>query len=143
MKFVMLQKLERKKNELRLMEEKVQELERIRTLYRYVFFFFRSPEKISFACYPDKQLHTLTDQLAAKQAQVEGIVVCGEDNVEGNAARNRFKRTNLVRGFGSDHEVEAHSYLPYSTATRNETQPRLMYLRSDILALHNVKYERP
>ncbi|CAN6814527.1 unnamed protein product, partial [Brassica oleracea] len=45
------------------------------------------------------------------------------------AARNRFKRTNLVRGFGSDHEVEAHSYLPYSTATRNETQPRLMYLR--------------
>ncbi|CAN7066742.1 unnamed protein product [Brassica oleracea var. botrytis] len=26
-----------------------------------------------------------------------------------------------------DHEVDAHSYLPSSTATRNETQTRLMY----------------
>uniref|UniRef100_M4CWR8 Uncharacterized protein n=1 Tax=Brassica campestris TaxID=3711 RepID=M4CWR8_BRACM len=96
----------------------------------------------------DKQLHTLIEQLAAKQAQAEGIV--GEIhsnemelerlntlwrryesfNVEGNAARNRFKRTNSDRGFGSDHEVDAHSYLPYSTATRTETQTRLMYLRS-------------
>ena len=51
-------------------------------------------------------------------------------NVEGNAARNRFTRTNSDRGFGSDHEVDAHSYLPYSSATRNESQTRLMYLRS-------------
>ncbi|KAH0860748.1 hypothetical protein HID58_089009 [Brassica napus] len=61
-------------------------------------------------------------------------------NFEGNAARNRFKKTNSDRGFGSDHEVDAHSYLPYSTATRTESQTRLMYLRSAfvvyILALH-------
>ncbi|CAN6864784.1 unnamed protein product [Brassica oleracea var. botrytis] len=49
-------------------------------------------------------------------------------NFEGNAARNRFKKTNSDRGFGSDHEVDAHSYLPYSTATRTESQTRLMYL---------------
>ncbi|KAL0751518.1 hypothetical protein Bca101_033521 [Brassica carinata] len=61
-------------------------------------------------------------------------------NFEGNAARNRFKKTNSDRGFGSDHEVDAHSYLPYSTATRTESQTRLMYLTSAfvvyILALH-------
>ncbi|KAH0888314.1 hypothetical protein HID58_050743 [Brassica napus] len=150
-KSVMLEKLESKKNDLSSMEEKVQELEKSwaaiqeRALKQPSpgFAFTAQREKTL-----DKQLHTLIEQLAAKQAQAEGIVgeihsnemelerlnsLCRRYesfNVEGNAARNRFKRTNSDRGFGSDHEVDAHSYLPYSSATRNESQTRLMYLRS-------------
>ncbi|KAF8052408.1 hypothetical protein N665_1562s0018 [Sinapis alba] len=155
-KFVMLQKLESKKNDLSSMEEKVQALERSWAVIQERALKQPSPAQREKTL--DKQLHTLIEQLAAKQAQAEGIV--GEIhlneielerlnslwrryesfNFEGNAARNRFKRTNSDRGFGSDHEVDAHSYLPYSTATRNETQTRLMYLRSAfvvyILALH-------
>ncbi|XP_013667802.2 uncharacterized protein LOC106372188 [Brassica napus] len=146
MKSVMLQKLESKKNDLSSMEEKVQELERSWAVIQERALKLPSPAQREKTL--DKQLHTLIEQLAAKQAQAEGIV--GEIhsnemelerlntlwrryesfNVEGNAARNRFKRTNSDRGFGSDHEVDAHSYLPYSTATRTETQTRLMYLRS-------------
>ncbi|KAL0672897.1 hypothetical protein Bca4012_000878 [Brassica carinata] len=168
-KSVMLEKLESKKNDLSSMEEKVQELEKswaaiqeralkqpspgpsLHQLSSYIkpkkamlgFAFTAQREKTL-----DKQLHTLIEQLAAKQAQAEGIVgeihsnemelerlnsLCRRYesfNVEGNAARNRFTRTNSDRGFGSDHEVDAHSYLPYSSATRNESQTRLMYLRS-------------
>ncbi|KAF2574529.1 hypothetical protein F2Q70_00006059 [Brassica cretica] len=156
MKSVMLQKLESKNNDLRLMEEKVQELERSWAVIQARALKQPSPAQREKTL--DKQLHTLIEQLAAKQAQAEGFV--GEIhsnemelerlntlwrryesfNFEGNAARNRFKKTNSDRGFGSDHEVDAHSYLPYSTATRTESQTRLMYLRSAfvvyILALH-------
>lgn len=141
------------------MEDKVHELERSWAVIQERALKQPSPERLILwkvllsqrEKTLDKQLHTLIDQLAAKQAQVEGIV--GEIhsnemelerlnslwrryerfNIEGNSARNRFKRTNSVRGFGSDHDVDAHSYLPYSTATRNETQPRLMYLRLKVV----------
>ncbi|VVB14666.1 unnamed protein product [Arabis nemorensis] len=146
MKSVMLEKLESKKKELSSMEEKVQDLERNWAVLQERALKLPSPAQREKTL--DKQLHSLIEQLAAKQAQAEGIV--GEIhsnemelerlnsllrryegfNVEGNAARNRFKRTNSDRGFGSDHEFDAHSYLPYSSATRNETQTRLMYLRS-------------
>ncbi|KFK25819.1 hypothetical protein AALP_AA8G165500 [Arabis alpina] len=146
MKSVMLEKLESKKKDLSSMEEKVQDLERNWAVIQERALKLPSPAQREKTL--DKQLHSLIEQLAAKQAQAEGIV--GEIhsnemelerlngllrryesfNVEGNAARNRFKRTNSDRGFGSDHEVDAHSYLPYSSATRNETQTRLMYLRS-------------
>ncbi|KAF2610872.1 hypothetical protein F2Q70_00007483 [Brassica cretica] len=147
MKSVMLEKLESKKNDLvSSMEEKVQELEKSWAAIQERALKQPSPAQREKTL--DKQLHTLIEQLAAKQAQAEGIV--GEIhsnemelerlnslwrryesfNVEGNAARNRFKRTNSDRGFGSDHEVDSHSYLPYSSATRNESQTRLMYLRS-------------
>ncbi|CAF1697547.1 unnamed protein product [Brassica oleracea var. botrytis] len=146
MKSVMLEKLESKKNDLSSMEEKVQELEKSWAAIQERALKQPSPAQREKTL--DKQLHTLIEQLAAKQAQAEGIV--GEIhsnemelerlnslwrryesfNVEGNAARNRFKRTISDRGFGSDHEVDSHSYLPYSSATRNESQTRLMYLRS-------------
>nr|VDC86455.1 unnamed protein product [Brassica oleracea] len=146
MKSVMLEKLESKNNDLSSMEEKVQELEKSWAAIQERALKQPSPAQREKTL--DKQLHTLIEQLAAKQAQAEGIV--GEIhsnemelerlnslwrryesfNVEGNAARNRFKRTNSDRGFGSDHEVDSHSYLPYSSATRNESQTRLMYLRS-------------
>ncbi|KAG2304983.1 hypothetical protein Bca52824_033634 [Brassica carinata] len=87
----------------------------------------------------DKQLHTIIEQLA-KQRLNRLWIRYDSFNVKGNAAKSRFKRTNSDRGFGLDHEVHAHSYLPYSTATKNETQTRLMYHRSAfvvyILALH-------
>ncbi|XP_009131509.1 uncharacterized protein LOC103856171 [Brassica rapa] len=146
-KSVMLEKLESKKNDLSSMEEKVQELERSWAAIQERALKQPSPAQREKTL--DKQLHTLIEQLAAKQAQAEGIVgeihsnemelerlnsLCRRYesfNVEVNAARNRFKRTNSDRGFGSDHEVDAsHSYLPYSSATRNESQTRLMYLRS-------------
>ncbi|XP_010492442.1 PREDICTED: uncharacterized protein LOC104769836 [Camelina sativa] len=156
MKSFMLEKLESKKNDLSSMEEKVQDLERSWAVIQERALKQPSPAQREKTL--DKQLHSLIEQLAAKQAQAEGIV--GEIhsnemelerlnslwrryesfNVEGNAARNRFKRTNSDRGFGSDQEVDGHSYLPYTSATRNETQTRLMYLRSAfvvyILALH-------
>ncbi|KAG2333835.1 hypothetical protein Bca52824_005015 [Brassica carinata] len=152
-KSVMLEKLESKKNDLSSMEEKVQELERSWAAIQERALKQPSPAQREKTL--DKQLHTLIEQLAAKQKPLvclsgpsRGIV--GEIhsnemelerlnslwrryesfNVEGNAARNRFKRTNSDRGFGSDHEVDSHSYLPYSSATRNESQTRLMYLRS-------------
>ncbi|KAL0672907.1 hypothetical protein Bca4012_000888 [Brassica carinata] len=146
MKSVMLEKLESKKNDLSSMEEKVQELEKSWAAIQERALKQPSPAQREKTL--DKQLHTLIEQLAAKQAQAEGIVgeihsnemelerlnsLCRRYesfNVEGNAARNRFKRTNSDRGFGSDHEVDSHSYLPYSSATRNESQTRLMYLRS-------------
>nr|VDD33634.1 unnamed protein product [Brassica oleracea] len=149
---VMLQKLESKKNVMRLMEEKVRELERSWAVIQARALKQPSPAQREKTL--DKQLHTLIEQLAAKQAQAEGIVGeihSNEMELERlntlwrryesfKAARNRFKRTNSDRGFGSDHEVDAHSYLPYSTATRTESQTRLMYLRSAfvvyILALH-------
>ncbi|CAH8364674.1 unnamed protein product [Eruca vesicaria subsp. sativa] len=146
-KSVMLEKLESKKNDLSSMEEKVQELERSWAAIQERALKQPSPAQREKTL--DKQLHTLIEQLAAKQAQAEGIVAEIRSNemelerlnslwrrnesfnVEGNAARNRFKRTNSDRGFGSDHEVDANSsYLPYSSATRNESQTRLMYLRS-------------
>ncbi|KAJ0243595.1 hypothetical protein HA466_0196280 [Hirschfeldia incana] len=147
MKYGLLQKLESKKNDLSSMEEKVQELERSWAVIQERALKQPSPAQREKTL--DKQLHSLIEQLAAKQAQAEGIVGEIRSNemelerlnslwrryesfnvVEGNPARNRFKRTNSDRGFGSDHEVDAHSYLPYSTVTRNETQTRLMYLRS-------------
>ncbi|CAN8256162.1 unnamed protein product [Cochlearia groenlandica] len=146
MKSLMLEKLESKKNHLSFMEDKVHELDRNWDFIQQRALKQPSPAQREKTL--DKQLHSLIEQLAAKQAQAEGIV--GEIrlsemelerlnnlrkryesfNVEGNAARNRFKRTNSDRAFGSDHEVDAQSYLPYSSAPRNETQTRLMYLRS-------------
>jgi hypothetical protein len=144
------------------MEEKVQDLERSWAVIQERALKQPSPAQREKTL--DKQLHSLIEQLAAKQAQAEGIV--GEIhlnemelerlnnlwrryesfNVEGNAARNRFKRTNSDREFTSDHEVDGHSYLPYSSATRNGTQTRLMYLRSAfvvyILALQVLVFIR-
>ncbi|XP_010525141.1 PREDICTED: golgin subfamily A member 2 isoform X2 [Tarenaya hassleriana] len=155
-KFAILEKLESKKKELSSMEEQVQYLEKKWAVIQERALKQPSPAQREKTL--DKQLHSLIEQLAAKQAQAEGLV--GEihskemelerlnglwrryesSNIEGNNARNRFARTNSDKGSVSDHEVDAHSYLPYSSAPRNDTQTRLMYLRSAfviyILALH-------
>ncbi|CAH2072661.1 unnamed protein product [Thlaspi arvense] len=127
--------------DLSSIEEKVQELERSWAVIQERALKQPSPAQREKTL--DKQLHSLIEQLAAKQRGLLARFHSNEMelerlnnlsrryeslNVEGNTARNRFKRTNSDRGFGSDHEVDAHSYLPYSSATRNETQTRLMYL---------------
>ncbi|KAJ6368312.1 hypothetical protein OIU78_000827 [Salix suchowensis] len=94
----------------------------------------------------DKQLHSLMEQLAAKQAQAEGLVgeihlkemelerlkglwrMIESSNVEGNTARNRFGRSTSEKGSAStDYMVDK---LPYSTGGRTEHQERPMLLRS-------------
>ncbi|KAJ7000664.1 hypothetical protein NC653_011194 [Populus alba x Populus x berolinensis] len=94
----------------------------------------------------DKQLHSLMEQLAVKQAQAEGLVgeihlkemelerlkglwrMIESSNVEGNTARNRFGRSTSEKDSAStDYMVDK---LPYSTGGRTEHQQRLMLLRS-------------
>ncbi|KAJ7975708.1 Golgin family A protein [Quillaja saponaria] len=104
----------------------------------------------------DKQLHSLIEQLAAKQAQAEGLVSeihlkemelerlnglwhrLESSNLEENPARNRFGRSSSEKGRAlSDHK------LPYYAGGRIENQQRVM-LRSAfviyILALHIVVF---
>ncbi|XP_076908918.1 uncharacterized protein LOC143566002 [Bidens hawaiensis] len=100
----------------------------------------------------DKQLHSLMEQLAAKQAQAEGLVSENHlkemelDRLNGiwkvetstadaNAARNRFGRSNC--GHTSDYIVDPH-YKP--TSKPAEAVQRQMLIRSAfvlyILVLH-------
>ncbi|CAN6806043.1 unnamed protein product [Brassica oleracea] len=72
MKSVMLEKLESKKNDLSSMEEKVQELEKSWAAIQERALKQPSPAQREKTL--DKQLHTLIEQLAAKQAQAEEIV---------------------------------------------------------------------
>ncbi|KAA8530534.1 hypothetical protein F0562_005243 [Nyssa sinensis] len=152
-----LDKLENKKKELSAMEEIIQHLEKKWAQVQHNALKQPSPaqrEKIL-----DKQLHSLIEQLAAKQAQAEGLV--GEihlkemeleklnglwkrletSTVEGNTARNRIGRSNSERGSASsDYIVDPQYKPPYYMGGRTENQQRLMVLRSAfvlyILALH-------
>ncbi|KAL9391923.1 hypothetical protein Peur_015843 [Populus x canadensis] len=143
-KSAILEKLDNKKKELSSMEETVQDLEK-----RWVQVQeneLKQPTPAQREKLLDKQLHSLMEQLAAKQAQAEGLV--GEihlkemelerlkglwrkiesSNVEGNTARNRFGRSTSEKGSAStDYMVDK---LPYSTGGRTEHQQRLMLLRS-------------
>ncbi|XP_031279347.1 unconventional myosin-XVIIIa [Pistacia vera] len=147
-------KLEDKNKELSSMEEVVQELEKKWAQVQHNA--LKQPSPAQREKMLDKQLHSLIEQLAAKQAQAEGLV--GEihlkemeleklnglwrriesSNVE---ARNRFGRTNSEKGSSSaDFTSDAHNKLPYYTGGRSESQQKLMLLRSAfvlyILALH-------
>ncbi|MBA0860312.1 hypothetical protein Goshw_016356 [Gossypium schwendimanii] len=161
-KSAILDKLEKKKNELISMEETVKDLENkwegIQSKASKQF----SPAQREKAL--DKQLHSLIEQLAAKQAQAEGLI--GEihskekelerlsglwtklesSNAEATAARNRFGRGSSDRGSSSDFSVDYNPKLPYYTGGRSENQQRLMLLRSAfvlyILALHILVFIR-
>ncbi|MBA0618032.1 hypothetical protein Godav_027427 [Gossypium davidsonii] len=149
-------KLEKKKNELISMEETVKDLENKWESIQSKASKQLSPAQREKAL--DKQLHSLIEQLAAKQAQAEGLI--GEihskekelerlsglwtklesSNAEATAARNRFGRGSSDRGSSSDFSVDYNPKLPYYTGGRSENQQRLMLLRSAfvlyILALH-------
>ncbi|KAJ7975707.1 Golgin family A protein [Quillaja saponaria] len=153
-KFAMQDKLEKKKKELSSMEDFVQELEKKWTEIQNNA--LRQPSPAQREKNLDKQLHSLIEQLAAKQAQAEGLVSeihlkemelerlnglwhrLESSNLEENPARNRFGRSSSEKGRAlSDHK------LPYYAGGRIENQQRVM-LRSAfviyILALHIVVF---
>ncbi|KAK8569239.1 hypothetical protein V6N13_107078 [Hibiscus sabdariffa] len=161
-KSALLDKLEKKKKELSSIEETVQDLENKWEHIQNKALKQPSPAQREKAL--DKQLHSLIEQLAAKQAQAEGLV--GEihskekelerlsglwtklesSNAEVNAARNRFGRGSSDKGSSSDFSADYHPKLPYYTGVRSENQQRLMLLRSAfvlyILVLHIVVFIR-
>ncbi|XP_062106367.1 uncharacterized protein LOC133817785 [Humulus lupulus] len=152
-----IEELENQKKELSLLEDKVQVLEK--TWLEVQENALKQPTPAQREKILDKQLHSLIEQLASKQAQAEGLVseihIKGlelenlnglwrrleSSNVEVNAARNRFVRSTLEKGSASsDYIVEPNYKNPYSSGGRNECQQRLMLLRSGfvfyILVLH-------
>lgn len=148
-------KLEYKKKELASVEARVQELEKMWAEVQDNALkqpFSAQREKIL-----DKQLHSLIEQLEAKQGQAERLI--GEihlkemelerlnglakklemNSADANTARNRFGRNNSFRGsLSSDYIVDPHNK-PQSIGIPENLQ-RLMFLRSAfvlyILALH-------
>ncbi|GMH27181.1 hypothetical protein Nepgr_029024 [Nepenthes gracilis] len=149
-------KLERKKQELHSMEVMVQDLEKKWADVQAKLLKQPSPAQREKAL--DKQIHSLIEQLAAKQAQAEGLVLeinlkekeleqlnglwrrleCG--NMEVNTTRNRFGRSNSGSGLGLADSADAHDKLPYHIGGRFEIHQRLRLLRSGfvlyILLLH-------
>ncbi|KAF4394189.1 hypothetical protein F8388_005823 [Cannabis sativa] len=90
----------------------------------------------------DKQLHSLIEQLASKQAQAEGLLseihIKGMElanlngvwrqlessSVEVNATRNRFVRRASEKGSASSNYIVEPNYKnPYSSGGRNENLP--------------------
>ncbi|KAF2313742.1 hypothetical protein P3X46_029573 [Hevea brasiliensis] len=150
----LLEKLENKKKELSSMEEIVQDLEKKWAQVQDSA--LKQPMPAQREKILDKQLHSLIEQLAAKQAQAEGLVSeihlkemelerlnglwrqLESSNAEANTARNRFGRSNSGRGFASSDYIS--DKLPYSTGGQTEQQQRLMLMRSAfvlyILMLH-------
>jgi hypothetical protein len=146
----LLGKLENKKKELGAMEETVQNLEKKWSKVQENA--LKQPSPAQREKMLDKQLHSLIEQLAAKQAQAEGLVSeihlkemelerlnglwkrLETSTVEANTARNRLGRSN------SGYIVDPHHRPNHHTGGRSETLQRLMLLRSAfvvyILALH-------
>ncbi|XVF20513.1 hypothetical protein REPUB_Repub12eG0006900 [Reevesia pubescens] len=155
-KSAILDKLEKKKKELSSMEETVQDLENKWEIIQNKA--LKQPSPVQREKALDKQLHSLIEQLAAKQAQAEGLVgeihlkekelerlnglrtMLESSNAEVNIARNRLRRGASDKGSSTDFCVDSHHKLPYYTGGRSENQQRLMLLRSAfvlyILALH-------
>ncbi|XP_047315926.1 uncharacterized protein LOC124919664 [Impatiens glandulifera] len=153
----LLEKLENKRKELFSLEGMVQDLEkRWAKVQEHAM---KQPSPAQREKNLDKQLHSLMEQLAAKQAQAEGLVseihmkevelerVNGlwrrleTSTIDVNTARNRFGRSNSDKGpFASDYNIDPYQRLPYHTGGRTESQERIMLLRSAfvvyILALH-------
>ncbi|KAM7268079.1 hypothetical protein ACFE04_010245 [Oxalis oulophora] len=153
-----LEKLESKKKELSSIEAVVQDLEKKWARIQDKALKLPTPAQREKAL--DKQLHSLIEQLAAKQAQAEGLVseihlkkdelerssalwkrVEISRNADMNTARNRFGRSTSEKGFVSaDYMSDSSQKLPYYAGDRNENQERLMLLRAAfvlyILALH-------
>ncbi|XP_022143365.1 uncharacterized protein PFB0145c [Momordica charantia] len=154
-KSALLEKLEIKKKELSSMEDTVKHLEK-----RWAEFqdkALKQPLPVQREKMLDKQLHSLIEQLAVKQAQAEGLASdihlkemeleklnalsrrLQSSSSEANIARNRFGRSMSDKNF-SDHLADSLHKLPYRTSGRTESQQRLMLLRSAfvlyILGLH-------
>ncbi|KAF5749949.1 leucine-rich repeat-containing protein [Tripterygium wilfordii] len=153
-KSAILEELESKKRELSTMEEIVQDLEiKWAEVQDNAL---KQPSPVQRESILDKQLHSLIEQLETKQVQAEGLVseihlketelerLSGlwrrleSSNIEMNAARNRFGRSNSETGYSSsDYIIDPHHK---SHTGRGYHQNRLTLLRSAfvlyILALH-------
>ncbi|XP_009605805.1 uncharacterized protein [Nicotiana tomentosiformis] len=148
----LLEKLEEKKKELTSMEEAVHDLEK--KWAKVQDYALKQPSPAQREKILDKQLHSLIEQLASKQAQAEGLAnevhlkemelerlngLWGKleaSNADINAARNRYTRSSIDRGrVSSDYIVD-----PRQKPGRMENLQKLMLLRSAfvvyILALH-------
>ncbi|CAL1390767.1 unnamed protein product [Linum trigynum] len=160
-KVSVLEKLEAKKKELSSMEEIVQELERkwAHTQEKAL----KQPTPAQREKILDKQLHSLIEQLAAKQSQAEALVseihlkemelerlsglwkqIESNSNGESNyTARNRYGRSNSFKISAGSLDYMSDK-LPHSTGGRTEYQQRLVLLRSAfvlyILFLHIVVF---
>ncbi|XP_010262219.1 PREDICTED: uncharacterized protein LOC104600775 [Nelumbo nucifera] len=154
-KDIILDKLENKRKEMSSIEEGVQDLEKKWAMVQHNS--LRQPSPAQREKILDKQLHSLIEQLEAKQTQAQGLVSeihlkeqelerlnelwkrVENGNIEASNARNRFGRSNSERGSSSDYIVDAHSRPSYMGG-RTESQQRLMLLRSAfilyILVLH-------
>ncbi|KAL9226570.1 hypothetical protein vseg_002367 [Gypsophila vaccaria] len=157
----LLEKLESKKKELQMTEERIQILEKKWAELQEKALKSPSPAQREKAL--DKQLHSLIQQLASKQAQAEALVNeihiqekelerqnglwrrVENSNKEANAARNRFARggTSSVYDF-NDGDLDDHNKLPYHTGGRSEYRQRLRLLRSSfvlyIFLLHIIVF---
>ncbi|KAL8475978.1 hypothetical protein ACS0TY_028585 [Phlomoides rotata] len=146
-KYVLIEKLENKKKELGAIEEIVQKLEKKWQQVQDNALKQPSPAQREKAL--DKQLHSSIEQLAAKQAQAEGLISeihskemeleklngmwrrIENSSSDVNIARNRFSRSNSYNdSLFSDYSVDPSHKLPLHTVGRNESLQRLMLLRS-------------
>ncbi|KAL3372983.1 hypothetical protein AABB24_005147 [Solanum stoloniferum] len=148
----LLKKLEEKKKELTSLEGAVHDLEK--KWAEVQDYALKQPSPAQREKILDKQLHSLIEQLAAKQAQAENLVhevhlkemeleklnglwrKLEASNADMNATRNRYPRSNIDRGrVSSDYIVD-----PRQKPGRLENLHKLMLLRSAfvvyILALH-------
>ncbi|KAL2522948.1 hypothetical protein Fot_26871 [Forsythia ovata] len=153
----LLEKLEIKKKELALMEDIIQDLEKKWAQVQANASKQPTPAQREKAL--DKQLHSLIEQLSAKQAQAEGLVSeihvkeieferlnelwkrIETSNADLYTARNRFGRSSSDRGhISSDYIFDPYHKLPFHIAGRSDSLQRSMLLRSAfvlyILALH-------
>lgn len=148
----LLGKLEEKKKELTSMEEAVHDLEK--KWAEVQDYALKQPSPAQREKILDKQLHSLIEQLASKQAQAEGLAnevhqkemelerlnglwrKLEATSADINATRNRYARSIIDRGrVSSDYIVD-----PRQKPGRLENLHKLMLLRSAfvvyILALH-------
>ncbi|XP_011099294.1 uncharacterized protein LOC105177748 isoform X2 [Sesamum indicum] len=145
----LLEKLENKKKELASIEELVQELEK--KWQQVQENALKQPTPAQREKTLDKQLHSLIEQLAVKQAQAEGLISeihlkemeleklnvlwkkIESSSLDANTARNRVGRNSSFKeSVSSDYYVDPQQKLPIHTAGRSESLQRMMLLRQSM-----------
>ncbi|KAG6408175.1 hypothetical protein SASPL_131179 [Salvia splendens] len=156
-KSAFMEKLDSKRKELAAIEETVQELEKKWLQVQDSALKKTTPAQREKEL--DKQLHSLIEQLAVKQAQAEGLISeihikemeleklngiqrrIEIGNSDTNFSRSRFARSSSSQeSVSSEYSIDARHKLPVHMGGRNESLQRLMLLRSAfvvyILVLH-------
>ncbi|PIN09915.1 hypothetical protein CDL12_17503 [Handroanthus impetiginosus] len=139
-KSALLEKLKNKKKELASMEEIVRKLEK--KWQQVQDNASKQPTPAQREKTLDKQLHSLIEQLAAKQGQAEGLITeIHLKEMELEKLNGLWRRAeSSSRNQSSDYTFDSRNKLPIHTAGRSESLQRLMLLRSAfvfyILVLH-------